>query len=331
MSEQIPIQETLPHQINTSPELAINDLIDGRFAVLPKPHHLITHRERESKKHKVPIAETGLSHVYLAQDITTREDVAVKLHHNSDELSLARQNRERVMAQKLVHANIIPMVATGVHVFEDGKESPYIATRYAPEGDLRREQVVNEESAYRVIRFMGEAALALDYLHRNGIVHRDVKPANIVHDKEHAYLGDFGTADVIHLQNDSEPLIHTPLSEEVSKVDQMQQNTRVGVLIGTPAYMSPQRATGEAATPGDDIFAWGASAFQELANQSAFRHRSENTIGMLPYFGAGEPISSDHLPDFVPEDIIDLIYASIEKNPENRPPIQEITGLALAA
>ncbi len=274
---------------------------------------------------------TGLSHVYLAQDIRTQDDVAVKLHHNNDELSLARQNRERVMAQKLVHANIIPMVATGVHIFEDGQESPYIATRYAPEGDLRRERVVNEESAYRVIQFMGEAALALDYLHKNGIVHRDVKPANIVHDKEHAYLGDFGTADVIHLQNDTEPLIHTPLSEEVSRVDQMQQNTRVGVLIGTPAYMSPQRAQGEAATPEDDVFAWGASAFQELANQSAFKHKTENTIGMLPYFGAGKPISPDHVPAFVPKDVVDTVYAAIAEQPEDRPRIDELARLAVAA
>jgi len=88
---------------------------------------------------------------------------------------------------------------------------------------------------------------------------------------------------------------------------------------------------GEAATPEDDIFAWGASTFQELANQSAFKHRSDNTIGMLPYFGAGSPISPDHLPSFVPKDVVDTVYATITEQSEDRPRIDELTRFAVAA
>lgn len=328
MSETIPLQDTHQHQINTSPEFKVNDLIDGRFAVLPKPNHLITRQERESKEYKVPIAITGHSHVYLTQDIRTREDVVVKLHHDQSELGIARHNRERVLAEKLSHANIIPVVATGIHRYRDDRESPYIATMYADKGDLRRERVDSPEQARKVLRYLGEAALAMGYLHDQGIVHRDVKPANIVHDSSRAYLGDFGIADAIHLQRETTPLIHSPVAEEVC---QFEQHTKEQILVGTLAYLSPQRGMGEPARPADDVFAWGASAFEELANRSAFSPGGKNTISMLPYFGAGEPVSADHLPRFIPNNVVELVFAAIEQKPENRPRVDELVTVSRAA
>ncbi len=333
MHEQIPTKEHPPVKYldsleSNTPGLELGEYIDNRFVVAKKPDMWLSQEELTSGIHNVPIATTASSDLYKTIDLATAEDVVVKISRNDDQESSARHERERIISESLVHPHIIPVVSSGIHVFENGIERPYIATGYAKDGDIRREKASDEEHAQKIINHLAQIAVALEYVHGQGIVHRDVKPHNILSDGNNAYLCDFGIATPIFDQSEQEPLIKTPVAEEASHY----QQTREGKVVGSISYMSPQRAEGKPATPEDDIFALGATAFQELANTFAFEPLNKKSkIEAFPYHHTGDPIGRENLPDFVPKEAVDTIYAAIEKDPDNRPTTSDFASLQLAA
>jgi hypothetical protein len=192
----------------------------------------------------------GMGAVYLARDLTLDREVAIKVVSTSTDSRerYDRFRREAKTAAKLSHPNIVPL-----HAFGEIEGMPYFVMGYV-RGEslaarLRREGRIAEEEARRVI---GEIAQALDHAHRLGVVHRDVKPDNVLLDDEtgRALLTDFGLAKAI---NQGDTL------------------TRLGGVVGTPHFMSPEQASGhDAVDARSDIYSLGVMGYAMLAGRLPF-------------------------------------------------------------
>ncbi len=205
----------------------------------------------------------GMAKVYLARDESLDRLVAIKVI--SSELNtpdfLARFEAEAKTAAQLKHANIVAVYASG-----QVAGRPYIAFEYVPGGTLEDRLRAGEIPEDEALEIAAKVADALVYLHERGIIHRDVKPANILFGEDgKPLLSDFGIAKAVEA--------NTGL-------------TQVGMSIGSPAYMSPEQLRGEQVTPQSDIYGFGlvlaqlllgglpANAGDEKMLAAAGRHKS---------------------------------------------------------
>ena len=194
------------------------------------------------------IGEGGMARVYRGTDTTLDRPVAIKilreeLSHQEDVVS--RFRREAHSAAKLSHANIVQVYDTGV---DAGKY--YIVMEYLPEADLK--QIIEEYAPLplrKVLEFATPAAEALDYAHRAGIVHRDVKPQNMLFsDSGQVKLSDFGIAAAA-----GSPGL-----------------TADGKVLGSAHYISPEQAQGASAGPASDIYSLGVVLYEALTGRLPF-------------------------------------------------------------
>ncbi len=174
----------------------------------------------------------GMASVWLAGDRRLGRDVAIKLLSDmlaGDERYLARFHREARAAASLSHRNIVTVFDYGVH-----EERPYLVMAYVPGGSLRdRLQDGDPPDPHRLAR---ELLGALAHVHAAGIVHRDVKPGNILLDDHgEAHLTDFG----------------------IARPDGATEMTQTGVVLGTVRYLAPEVSRGEPATEASDLYAAG--------------------------------------------------------------------------
>jgi len=195
----------------------------------------------------------GMATVQLAFDTRLERYVAVKLlaeHLAEDSNFVSRFRREALAAARLVHPNI-------VQVFDFGSENSsgrnFIVMEYVDGQScaeiLRDRGPLTPRDA---VDILAQACRGLDYAHRNGVVHRDVKPGNLLRNTDGVIkLADFG----------------------IAKAAEQSDITKVGSVLGTAAYLSPEQTRGEPAEPGSDLYALGVVAYQ-LAT------------GRLPYQGA---------------------------------------------
>ncbi len=195
----------------------------------------------------------GMSTVHLAFDTRLERYVAVKLlaeHLAADDGFVARFRREALAAARLVHPNVVQVYDFGT---DDASARQFIAMEYV-EGNSGAE-MLREQGRLpvdEVVEICAQACRGLDYAHRNGVVHRDIKPGNILRNPEGIVkIADFG----------------------IAKAADDSDITRVGSVIGTAAYLAPEQACGEPAGPASDLYALGVVAYQLLA-------------GRLPYQGA---------------------------------------------
>jgi serine/threonine-protein kinase len=239
----------------------------------------------------------GMSTVFMALDTVLERPVAVKLlaeHLADDEAFVARFRREALAAARLQHPNI-------VQVFDSGLDEPsgrhYIVMEYV-EGpscaDLIRDQgVLDIEQAVRIVR---DACHGLDYAHRAGVVHRDVKPGNLLISNETgaAKLADFG----------------------IAKAAEQTRITQVGSVLGTAAYLSPEQATGAESTPASDIYSLGVCAYQFLSGRLPHEYGSLTELALKQQNESVEPIRA-HRPE-VPEPLDNAIRVCLEREPGAR-------------
>jgi eukaryotic-like serine/threonine-protein kinase len=195
----------------------------------------------------------GMSTVQLAFDTRLERYVAVKLlaeHLAADDGFVQRFRREALAAARLVHPNVVQVYDFGT---DEASARQFIAMEYV-EGQsgaelLREHGRMDKEEA---VDLCAQACRGLDYAHRNGVVHRDIKPGNLLRNPEGLVkIADFG----------------------IAKAADDSDITRVGAVIGTAAYLAPEQARGEPAGPPSDLYALGVVAYQLIA-------------GRLPYQGA---------------------------------------------
>lgn len=191
----------------------------------------------------------GMATVYRARDPRFKRQVAIKLLPREflhDPNFKARFVREAQTVARLEHPAIVP-----VHDFGEHEGQPYLVMRHMGGGSLadwiERGPLRVEEAAAVVMR----VAAALDYAHGRGVIHRDLKPGNILFDEAgHAYLADFGIAQ---------------LAEATLAL------TKSGVYIGTPAYMSPEQVRGDLELDGrSDVYALGIILFEMLTGRQPY-------------------------------------------------------------
>jgi len=238
------------------------------------------------------IGKGGMGEVYRAQHIKLGREAAVKilppaLAAEAD--FLKRFEREAASAAALNHPNILQVYDYGE---QDG--TPYLVMPYISGGTLKDRLVGGTITPAQFARALTEVAGALDYAHRQGLVHRDVKPANVlIDDYERAYLADFGIAKALA---GGEAL------------------TQTGLGVGTPEYMAPEQAQGRA-EPRSDLYALGIMLFQLLTGNVPYTGASTVEV-LLKHLQEPIPLGALHGPatrEFGP-----ILARALAKEPANR-------------
>jgi streptogramin lyase len=239
----------------------------------------------------------GMGVVYRATQTALDRVVALKLivPELADDPGLRdRFERESRIAASIDHPNVLPLYYAGE---QDGVL--YQAMRYVDGTDLRT--LVRAHGALpadRAVAIVGQVAAALDAAHARGLVHRDVKPANVMlTEGDHAYLGDFG-------------LSRRTASQEAS--------TASGSVVGTFDYVSPEQIRGERVDARSDVYALGGVLFTALTGQVAFPRESDEAR-LWAHLSAEPPRLSERAPNLPPE-LDAVIQRALAKRPEDRYP-----------
>ena len=239
----------------------------------------------------------GMSTVFEASDTVLERPVAVKLlaeHLADDEDFVYRFRRDALSAARLQHPNI-------VQVFDSGQDPNthrhYIVMEYVDgpsAADMLRERKRLEID--ETVRLVRDACHGLDYAHRAGVVHRDVKPGNLLYAEEMGAikLADFG----------------------IAKAAEQTRITQVGSVLGTAAYLSPEQARGEEAGPPSDIYSLGVCAYQFLTGRLPHEYASLTELALKQQQDAVAPIT-DYRPE-VPPELDEAVRVALERDPDAR-------------
>ena len=254
----------------------------------------------------------GMATVYLAEDIKHGREVAIKVLHPDLAASIGAERFEREirLAAKLQHPHILGLYDSGsadgllyyVMPFVKGEA---LRDRIAREGQLPVDDA---------IRIILEVANALDYAHKQGIVHRDIKPENILLADDHALVADFGIA---------------------RAATEAGQNklTQTGMAVGTPVYMAPEQAGGEAVGPTADIYSLGCVLYEMLAGEPPFT--AKNAMALMARHAMEQVPSIRIVRSAVPEEVEEAIFLAMGKVPADRPQtaaqFAEIIGVPMGA
>jgi serine/threonine protein kinase len=246
------------------------------------------------------LGKGGMAAVFLAHDLTLEREVAIKVlppDVAQDEQVVRRFQQEAKTAAKLDHPNIIP-----IYRVESEGGLNYFVMKYISgtslEDLLEKRQLLAFDYVQRVL---WEAACALGHAHQRGVVHRDVKPANIMFDHEsRVMLTDFG----------------------ISKALQAATSfTATGMIIGTPHYMAPEQAKGQAVDGRADQYSLGIVGYRMLTSELPFSGDSVHTI-LYKHIFEEVPLAKTRRAD-VPDFLSSAIARALSKEPEHRFPTME--------
>jgi eukaryotic-like serine/threonine-protein kinase len=239
----------------------------------------------------------GMSTVHLAFDQRLERYVALKLlaeHLADDPTFVSRFRREALAAARLIHPNIVQVFDFG---FDERQHQHFIVMEHVPGHScaelLRDHGRLEVEEAVEVI---GQACRGLDYAHRNGVVHRDVKPGNLlVSEAEVVKLADFG----------------------IARAAGQSSITQVGSVLGTAAYLAPEQARGEEAGPRADIYSLGVVAYQLLSGRLPYEANSLSELTLKQQREA--PIPLAELNPQVPAELALAVNSALAIDKERRP------------
>jgi eukaryotic-like serine/threonine-protein kinase len=238
----------------------------------------------------------GMATVQLAFDTRLERYVAVKLlaeHLAEDGAFVNRFRREALAAARLVHPNIVQVYDFGL---EQAGERQFIVMEFVDGAScaelLRDEGRLEPREAVAVLT---QACRGLDYAHRNGVVHRDVKPGNLLRSRDHVVkLADFG----------------------IAKAAEQSDITKVGSVLGTAAYLSPEQARGEPAGPPADLYALGVVSYQLLTGRLPYEAASLTDLARQQE--SGPPVAPDELEADVTPELAIAVMRALSPTPEKR-------------
>jgi eukaryotic-like serine/threonine-protein kinase len=257
-------------------DLATGTIVDGRYKVVGR------------------LGSGGMADVFLAEDQQLGRKLALKLLHRrfaEDEGFVERFRREAQAAAGLQHPNVVGVYDRGAY---DG--TYYIAMEYVPGRTLKR--LIAEEAPLdpvRAIDITTEILKAVRFAHRRGVIHRDLKPHNvIVDDSDHAKVTDFGIA-------------------RAGASDM----TETGSILGTAQYLSPEQAQGHAVSPSSDLYSVGVILYELLTGRVPFDAEAAVTIAIKHVSEA--PVAPRTLNPAIPPELEQVVLWSLNKNAADRP------------
>ncbi len=248
------------------------------------------------------IGSGGMARVFLGKDAVLERSVAIKVlkpGHDDTDIA-ARFRREGRTSAKLAHPNIVQVYDAGEGELE-GRETSYIVMEYVPGGDLkdlidRKGRIPNEELA----RLGAGVAAGLAHAHERGVIHRDVKPHNVLlDDGGRPKLTDFGIARALDTTH----------------------ATRTGSYLGTALYSSPEQLRGEKVTPKSDVYSLGVTFYQAATGETPF---NGSPLTVAHQHVSEPPTSPKRIVDSVSEDLDTLILDCLSKDPDDRPTADEV-------
>ena len=263
--------------------------------MMSTPHHLSDRYE---------LGETlgfgGMSEVHYARDLLLHRDVAVKVLRADlarDPSFYLRFRREAQNAAKLNHPTIVQVFDTGEAETDEGP-LPFIVMEYVEGETLRDILRANGPVAPRqAMTWMADVAAAMDFSHRNGIVHRDMKPANVMIDKSGAVkVMDFGIARAMS--------------------DTSATMTQTSAVMGTAQYLSPEQARGIKVDPRSDIYSMGCVLFELLTGEPPFT--GDSPVAVAHQHVHEDPPWPSHVKPEIPRELDSVVLKAMSKNKDNR-------------
>jgi serine/threonine-protein kinase len=238
----------------------------------------------------------GMATVQLAFDTRLERYVAVKLlaeHLAEDSSFVSRFRREALAAARLVHPNIVQVFDFGS---DGGSGRQFIVMEFVDGhscAELLRDK--GPMAPRDAVEILCQACRGLDYAHRNGVVHRDVKPGNLLVNTDGVVkLADFG----------------------IAKAAEQSDITKVGSVLGTAAYLSPEQARGEPAGPLSDLYALGVVSYQLMAGRLPYEAASLTDLARLQEAGPPPRLSEDARD--VPPALSAVVARALARDPERR-------------
>ena len=255
-----------------------------------------------------PLGEGGMGRVYLGRDPRLKRFVAVKVLLQSlgaDEEAHARFQREAQAIAAVSHANVVAIY--GVGELPDG--TPYFIMQHVAGGSMADRLAASGPLPIDVAEgVLGDVAAALAAAHRRGIVHRDVKPANVLWDdeSERATVSDFGIAALQESEGDESDM----------------RITASGMAVGSPAYMSPEQLLTETITPKSDIYALGLLGYELLTGRGPYETTTPSDL--VAAHLRDTPRRLSELRADVPLNLESLLLRCLAKSAGDRPSADEV-------